>query len=188
MRPSRIVSVVMPAYNADYTLEEPFQSVLAQTLQHSNLLLVVARNSKGPLVPRRSLNRQGPSHSVHHRSSRKDAALTIVTRASPMPAETSWHFLIATTSGCPKNCMPFGLHGSTSCDLSYTGYAQMDWHGNQLPHVLTPPPRLTCDDLLNDKLLGCLTSMIRLYRLLKVEFVDFLHEDSFCDFAFYAKR
>jgi hypothetical protein len=84
--------------------------------------------------------------------------------------------------------MPFGLHGSTSCALSYTGYAQMDWHGNQLPQVLTPPPRLTCDDLLNDKLLGCLTSMIRLYRLLKVEFVDFLHEDSFCDFASYAKR
>jgi teichuronic acid biosynthesis glycosyltransferase TuaG len=53
----------------------------------------------------------------------------------------------------------------------------MDWQGNPLPAEVRPPPRLSYEDLLNDNLLGCLTSMIRRSRFPEVRFVDHLHED-----------
>lgn len=65
----------------------------------------------------------------------------------------------------------------SGCDTSYTAYAQMNWSGRNLPHLLTPRLRLNYDDLLNDNLLACQIPMIRPSRFPDINLKDNLHDD-----------
>lgn len=174
----RRVSIVMPAYNAEHTLEESIQSVVAQTWPHWKLLLVVDRNSSDR------------TRDIAEAAAGREPRIQLITdlpqggcvynrnHAITQACGDFLAFLDSDDIWLPeKLARQVDFMEATGCDLSYTGYARMDWHGNRLPQVITPPPRLTYDDLLNDNLLGCLTSMIRLSRFPRVEFVDFLHED-----------
>lgn len=174
----RLVSIVMPAYNAENTLEESIHSVLAQTWQHWKLLLVVDRNSRDRT---RAIaeNAAAREPRIHLITDLPEGGCVYNRNQAIRHARGDFlAFLDSDDIWLPeKLSRQVAFMESTGCDLSYTGYAQMDWHGNRLPQVITPPSRLTYEDLLDDNQLGCLTSMIRLSKFPKIEFVDFLHED-----------
>lgn len=173
-----VASVVMPAYNAEQTLAEAIDSVIAQTWTCWELILVVDRNSRDR------------TREIAEGYAAKDSRVRLLTdlpeggcvfNRNQGIALAQGHYLAFLDSDdiwLPQKLeKQIAFMESTACDLSYTGYGQMDWAGQRLSHVVTPPPRLTYEDLLNHNLLGCLTAMLRRSRYPNVEFVDHLHED-----------
>jgi teichuronic acid biosynthesis glycosyltransferase TuaG len=173
-----LVSIVMPAYNAERTLAEAIQSVQEQTWPEWELLLVVDRNSKDA------------TRAIAEAHAERDKRIRLITDLSHGGCVFNRNEAIRRARGeylafldsddlwlPEKLARQVAFMETTGCDLSYTGYAQMDWQGRRLPHVVTPPPRLTYDDLLKNNLLGCLTAMLRRSRYPEIAFEDHLHED-----------
>lgn len=168
----------MPAYNAEHTLSEAVGSVLAQTWPNWELLLVVDKNSSDQ------------TQAIANSYAARDP------RVKPISGLSQGGCVFNRNQAIQRACgdflafldsddlwLPEKLERQvefmelTGCDLSYTGYAQMNWSGRRLPHVIQPPARLTYEDLLNDNLLGCLTAMIRRSRFPEIHFEEHLHED-----------
>jgi teichuronic acid biosynthesis glycosyltransferase TuaG len=172
------VSVLMPAYNAARTLKESVQSVQQQTLPDWELLLVVDRKSCDD------------TRAIAQALAAEDERIRLITDLPYGGCSYNRNFAMTQARGeflafldSDDLWLPEKLARQTAfmqavqCDLSYTGYAQMDWQGRPLARTITPPARLAYDDLLNENLLGCLTAMIRRSRFPAFEFPDHLHED-----------
>lgn len=173
-----LVSIIMPAYNAEKTLKEAVDSVLAQTWLNWELLLVVDKNS--------SDRTQAIATSYASRDARvkpvsglpQGGCVYNRNQAIQRASGSFLAFLDSDDLWLPEKLeRQLAFMEQTGCDLSYTGYAQMNWSGRRLPHVIQPPARLTYEDLLNDNLLGCLTAMIRRSRFPEIYFEEHLHED-----------
>jgi teichuronic acid biosynthesis glycosyltransferase TuaG len=173
-----LVSIIMPAYNAEKTLKEAVDSVMAQTWRDWELLLVADKNSSDRTTEIAS------SYASREPRVKLVSGLSqggcVYNRNQAIQRATGdfLAFLDSDDLWLPEKLeRQLAFMERTGCDLSYSGYAQMNWSGQRLPHVVTPPPRLTYDDLLNDNLLGCLTAMIRRSRFPDIRFEEHLHED-----------
>jgi len=173
-----VVSIIMPAYNAEKTLGASIESALAQTMTDWELLLVVDSKSKdGTRV-------------MAEQAAAKESRMRLITDLPDGGCVSNRNEAIARATGefvafldSDDLWMPDKLEKQvrhmqdTGCNISYTGYKQMDWEGRLLNHVVQPPPRLTHALLLHDNLLGCLTAMLRRSRHGDIRFVEHLHED-----------
>jgi teichuronic acid biosynthesis glycosyltransferase TuaG len=173
-----LVSVIMPAYNAEETICESIESLIAQNWLHWELILVVDCKSSDDTL------------SLAQEYASKEPRIRIVSDLPCGGCSYNRNQAILSAGGAfiafldsddvwlpEKLARQVGFMEITGCDFSYTGYSHMDWTGKPLPRVIRPPARLTYDDLLHDNLIGCLTAMIRKSSFPKIEFVDFLHED-----------
>jgi teichuronic acid biosynthesis glycosyltransferase TuaG len=173
-----LVSIVMPAYNAEATLQDSISSVLAQTLPDWELLLVVDCKSADS------------TRTLAEKAAAKESRIRLITDLTEGGCVFNRNEAIARATGefiafldsddlwMPEKLQKQVSHmQQTGSGLSYTGYKQMDWEGNLLNHIIQPPPRLTHSLLLHDNLLGCLTAMLRRSRHGGERFVEHLHED-----------
>lgn len=178
MNAAPLVSVIMPAYNTAGTLLESIRSVQSQTEPNWELLLVVDRNSKDETLQ------------LAEAEAAQDQRIRLIkdlpeggcayNRNQALKAATGdfISFLDSDDLWLPEKLeKQLKLVQATGCHLAYTGYRHMDKAGTPLPCTITPPEKLTHQDLLKDNLLGCLTVMIRRARFPELQFVDFLHED-----------
>lgn len=168
----------MPAYQAQATLAQAVESLLAQTYPRWELQLVVDRNSRDQ------------TQAIAEGYAARDSRIRLVkdlpqggcaynrNQAIQRAAGAYIAFLDSDDLWLPQKLeKQVALMEGTGADLGYTGYAQMDWQGNRLPQTICPPPELTHADLLSDNQLGCLTAMIRRAAFPELRFVDHLHED-----------
>lgn len=173
-----IVSIVMPAYNAEKTLDASIDSVLAQAMADWELLLVVDSKSKDST---RAIAEEAAAKEPRIRLIMDLPGGGCVFNRNEAIARATGEFIAFLDSD--DLWMPDKLEKQvrhmqeTGCNISYTGYKQMDWEGRLLNHVIQPPPRLTYAVLLHDNLLGCLTAMLRRSCHGGIRFVDHLHED-----------
>ncbi len=175
---SKLVSVIMPAYQAQATIAESLESLLSQTYPHWELLLVVDCNSRDDTLK------------IATEYSAKDARIRLIDDLPEGGCAYNRNEGIRQAKGefiafldSDDLWLPEKLEKQITCmnltgaSLSYTGYAQMNWKGERLPQVITPPQQLTYTDLLSDNQLGCLTAMVRATTFPELKFVDHLHED-----------
>lgn len=173
-----LVSIVMPAYNAEVTLQAAIDSVLAQTLPDWELLLVV--DSKSADGTRKMSEQAAANEARIHLITDLPGGGCVFNRNEAISRATGEFiaFLDSDDLWMPDKLeKQVSFMQRTGCDLSYTGYKQMDWEGRLLAHIIQPPSRLTHTLLLHDNLLGCLTAMLRRSRHGGVRFVEHLHED-----------
>lgn len=172
------VSIVMPAYNAEKTLNASIDSALAQTMTDWELLLVVDSKSKDST---RALAEQAAVKEPRIRLIVDLPQGGCVYNRNEAIARATGEFLAFLDSD--DLWMPDKLEKQvrhmreTGCNISYTGYRQMDWEGQPTGQVIQPPARLTHALLLHDNLLGCLTAMLRRSKHGDIRFVEHLHED-----------
>lgn len=173
-----LVSIIMPAYNAEATLQASVNSVLAQTQTDWDLLLIVdVKSQDTTLEMARRLAEQEPrirlisglprGGCVFNRNhGLREAQGDFICL---LDSDDLWH---------PQKLEKQLAHiTETGADLACTGYGWMSWDGQPLPTVVLPPERITHDDLLLENHIGCLTVMLRRARFPNLEFVEFLHED-----------
>lgn len=172
------VSIIMPAYNAEATLADSVQSVLAQTHPDWELLLIVdCKSADGTLDLARDFAAQEPRIRLisglaqggcvfnrNHGFQQASGDFICL-----LDSDDLWH---------PQKLeKQLAFMNTSGADITCTGYGWMNWDGSPLPTVVTPPESITHADMLLENHIGCLTVMLRRARYPRLEFVEFLHED-----------
>lgn len=173
-----LVSVIMPAYQAQATIAESLESLLSQTYVNWELLVIVDRNS------------HDDTFAIAKSYAAKDQRIVVIDNLPHGGCAYNRNEGIERAQGeyiafldSDDLWLPEKLEKQIACMnrtgtlLSYTGYTQINWKGERLSQVVTPPDQLTYDDLLSDNQLGCLTAIVRTKALSELKFVDHLHED-----------
>lgn len=172
-----LVSVVMPAFNAETTIAQSIQSVLAQTVQDFELivvddassdrtveiverhaerdrrirLLTTGRNSGGPAVPRNLALAQSTSRF-----------------AAFLDADDVW--------SPQKTKLQLSAMEATGAAISCTGFDVIDAQDRRIGAFI-PPARAGYASLLKGNSVGCLTAIYDAERLNRPSFPICGHED-----------
>ncbi|HYF34123.1 MAG TPA: glycosyltransferase family A protein [Prosthecobacter sp.] len=173
-----LVSIIMPAYNAERTLADAIASVTAQTWPHWELILVVDCNSSDRTLAIAQANAAAEPRIRLHSGLPQGGCVFNRNHGISQAGGDYIAFLDSDDLWLPPKLeKQVRLMEESGADISCTGYQLMNWQGERLPVVLSPPNRITHRDLLKDNLIGCLTSMVRRSRFPDIRFVDHLHED-----------
>ena len=173
-----LVSIIMPAYNAEDTLLASVNSVQLQSHTEWELLLIVDMKS------------QDRTLEIAHSIAEQEPRIRLITGLSKGGCVFNRNYGLRESRGdfiClldsddlwhPQKLEKQIVHvGETRADLACTGYGWMSCDGQPLPTVVLPPERIMHGDLLLENHIGCLTVMLRRARFPKLEFIEFLHED-----------
>jgi teichuronic acid biosynthesis glycosyltransferase TuaG len=173
-----LVSVIMPAYQAQATLAESLDSLIAQTYQAWELLLIVDRKSRDE-TSRIATFYAAKENRIRLIENLPHGGCAYNRNEGIRQAQGEYiAFLDSDDLWLPEKLeKQVALMNRTGASLGYTGYAQMNWKGDRLPQTIIPPNQLTYQDLLSDNQLGCLTAIVRRTSFPALRFVDHLHED-----------
>ncbi len=168
----------MPAYNAEQTIDDSIQSIINQTWKHWELVLIIDCKSvdKTGLIAESYAKNESRIRLVQNLP--KGGCAYNRNHALMLARGEFIAFLDSDDLWLPKKLeLQVNFMQRLGCDLSYTGYSQIDSSGNPLPYIVCPPRTLSYSDMLGENLIGCLTAMVRRSRFPKIEFIDYLHED-----------
>lgn len=174
------VSVVMPAYNAEKTIGESIESVLNQTHQCFELIIVddgstdaslkIAfeygrKNSKIRVI--RNMGNLGVAESRNNAIQVANYNWIAFLDSDDMWEPTKLEKQLDIVSRYP------------SCSICYTGSAFMDANGNRLQYVLPIPEKITYEELLKQNLISCSSVLAKKQALLQYPMPStvLIHED-----------
>lgn len=173
-----LVSIVMPAYNAERLVAAAIRSVQAQTIQNWELLVidgcsrdgtadVVARISKGDSRIRLAWNEV---HSSVAQSRNKGLSMCRGKYVAFLDSDDVWY--------------PDKLEKQIACleennaDLVYSSYAIVDHAGKQQCRNYIVPMTVSYEQLLEENVIGCSTVLLRRDCVEEIRFDESIfHED-----------
>lgn len=173
-----LISIIMPAYNAAQTLTDSVRSVLAQTHQDWELLLIVdVKSADATLDLAQALAAEEPR--IRLISGLEKGGCVFNRNHGFQEARGDFFCLLDSDDLWHPQKLEKQLRfmQETQADITCTGYGWMNWDGSPLPTVILPPERITHADMLLENHIGCLTVMLRRARYPQLRFVEFLHED-----------
>lgn len=178
MKNPPLVTVIMPAYNAELYLEEAVQSVLDQTFTDWELLILEDCATDG-------------TYALAEKLAARDDRITLLKNAQNMgvartrnrgfdlargkyvallDSDDVWHL--------DKLERQLARMEETGADFSYTSYAIVDGEGKKTKADFLVPGEVTYRDQLTRNAIGCSTVMLKASLLKTYRFVtDFYHED-----------
>lgn len=179
-----MISVILPAYNCEQTIEEAVASVLKQTYGDIELIIVddgsedktheicsdLAKNDKRIKLITNSVNR-----------GRLVSRLIAVDKA-----ESKWIAFIDSDDiwQSDKIEKQIKLRDQSECDLVYTGSAFIDWNGRVFEWVMNVPEQVDYKRLLKQNIISNSSVLVR-----KKDYIDYspsidngkdMHEDFAC--------
>lgn len=173
---SPLVSVVMPAYNAERHLPTAIKSLLAQSYQEWELLLVNDASRDGTLEVARSFELHDGRIKVIDSAVNRGVSAT--RNAALERAEGKYiAFLDSDDVWHPQKLekqIPFMEKENVL--ISYGWYQRIDEHGKRLGEVRAPA-RIGYEELLKSNFIGNLTGVYNAQALGKEYFTDYRHED-----------
>lgn len=172
------VSIIMAAYNAENTIRQAIESVLAQTYVHYELLVVndCSKDRTAEIV---------------EDYSRRDARVKLINNPCNMgvsqtrlnglnAAAGEWIAVLDSDDAwLPEKLeKQMALQQKTGAALLYTGSQFMDSEGNRLDWTMPVPERVTYKKLLKQNILSNSSSLCR-QELFRTHYVmdDTMHED-----------
>lgn len=174
------VSVIMPAYNAEATIAASIESVLNQT--HENLeLLVVNDCSKDNTaeIVREYAARDGR---VRFLENEKNSGVSLTRNLGVREARFDWVAFLDSDDTWTKNKLERQLcvmQEHPECALFFTSTSYVDEEGTRSDYVLHAPEKVFYKDLLCQNVVSCSSSLVRRSLLLKHPMKDdrMIHED-----------
>lgn len=175
-----LISVVMPAFNAEETIGEAIQSVLEQTHKELELIIVDDASTDKTL-------------SIAVEYARKDTRIRVLENIGNIgvscsrnngvdAANAEWiAFLDSDDIWVPdkleKQCQKILEY--PSCSICFTGSAFMKGHSHQCSYILSVPYKLTYQDLLKQNLISCSSALVAKAALKKYPMMNdpMIHED-----------
>ena len=175
-----LISVVMPACNAEQTIGQAIESVLDQTHKPLELIIVddgstddtlslaaeYAERDKRIRILENETN-CGVSYSRNHGVEAANAEWIAF-----LDSDDMW-----TPQKLEKQCAE--ISANPSCPLFYTGSAFMDEYSEQYSFILSVPEQLTYNSLLKQNLIYCSSVLVKKAALLKYPMMSLpmIHED-----------
>ena len=180
-----MISVIMPAYNAECYLREAVQSVTGQTFADWELLIVNDGSTDGTALLAEELRREDRER-IRLLNTEKNAGVAAARMLGVKEAGGEWiAFLDSDDAWEPEKLQKQAdLAARTGAGLIYTGSAFMDEKGNRLEHILKVPERMTYRRLLKQNLVSCSSVMVKKDWMLRFPMKSFgtkvkgrMHED-----------
>ena len=172
------VSVVIPAYNAQNTIEDAINSVLAQAYPCFELIVVEDCSTDGTLAEIARIKQHHPELIIHNNESNKGVSYNRNLGVSL--AKYDWIAFLDSddTWKLDKLQKQMELLKKTGGDLCYTGYDFMREDGSKFDNVFHVPVSVTYEELLKQNVISCSGILIKkeLMQQVKME-KDYLHED-----------
>ena len=160
--PDPLISVVMPAYNCAKTLAASVQSVLAQTFEDWELLIIDDCSPDDTLALMRQLKIQDPGRiRLFRNKTNRGVGLTRMRGVNA--ARGRWiAFLDSDDLWTPDKLWKQAALAAAEPDarLIFTGSSFIDADGSPLKYRLEVPARITRGDLLKQNLISCSSVMI----------------------------
>lgn len=171
-----LVSIIMPAYNAESYIASAIDSILNQSYQNWELLVVndASADTTGKIV---------------QEIQKKDPRITLLTNAANMGIAGSRNVALENAKGrfiafldsddlwLPEKLdTQLAFMVESGAAITYSGYTRIDEHGKYLGTV-KPPKLVSYDDLLKSNHIGNLTGVYDCESLGKEYFKRFKHED-----------
>lgn len=156
MRP--LVSVVMPSYNSEKYISEAIQSVIAQTYENWELLIIDDGSTDSTANIVKQFSDVDSRITLYSNSKNIGVALT---RNKGMDlAKGSWIALLDSDDVWHKDKLEKQLELAQHGDILYCSYALMDEDGRYLSDFLVPE-MTSYDAMLRESVLSCSTVLLR---------------------------
>ena len=173
-----LVSVILPAYNAQQYIVQAVRSVQAQTMPHWELIVLDdgSRDGTCALVeqlaaedPRIILLRNGENLGVA-RTRNRGFDLCRGTYVALLDSDDVWH---------PKKLeKQLDRLAGTGGDICYTSYAMVDAAGKKVRADYLVPEEADLDRLLKENVIGCSTVLLKAELVKRYHFnPEYYHED-----------
>lgn len=172
------VSVIMPAYNAERFLEEAVRSVMNQTFQDWELLILDDCATDGTYALAERLAAEDDRITLYKnernmgvaRTRNRGFDLCRGQYVALLDSDDVWH---------PQKLeKQLERMQETGADLAYTSYSIVDTQGNKVKADFLVPAEVTYEDQLRVNAIGCSTVMLKAELLKNYRFAtDFYHED-----------
>lgn len=151
-----LVSVVMPAFNAEKTIGQAIRSVLKQTHRKLELLIIDDGSADGTLSIAEAYAKQDERIRILRNGGNRGVSYS--RNHGVKEARAEWiAFLDSDDLWAPEKLekqIP-AINSNPSCRLFYTGSAFVDEQGEGYEYILRVPERLTYRDLLKQNLISC---------------------------------
>ena len=176
----QLISVVMPAFNAEKTIGQAIRSVLNQT--HKKLeLIIIDDASTDKTLPIATEYAQTDARIRILRNS-ENSGVSCSRNSGVKAASAEWiAFLDSDDMWMPdkleRQCRT--VLNSPSCSICFTGSSFTDERGQPCDYTLSVPGRLTYYDLLKQNLISCSSVLVKKKLLEKYPMAEdpMIHED-----------
>lgn len=175
---TKVVSVIIPAYNCEHTIEAAVESVLHQTLPDFEMILIDdgSTDSTGDLLE--LLRHKDARISVLHNE--KNCGVSFSRNRGVDLAKGEWiAFLDSDDLWKPEKLeKQMQLLRDKKADIVYTGYDYMNANGELIGTAFHVPAEVTYKELLKQNVMSCSGILLkkRLLQEYRME-KDVLHED-----------
>ena len=173
-----IVSVVMPAYNCELYIETAIRSVMQQTYQNWELLVIddASTDSTFEIVERmmdldpRIQGIKNPTNMGAAKTRNRGLDMAKGEYVAFLDSDDCWY--------ADKLTVQLRCVEQAGADLSYTSYAIVDGNGLPSRPIYRVPASLSFGELLKENVIGCSTVLISRKIVQNYRFAtDFYHED-----------
>lgn len=173
-----LVSVIMPAYNAQDYIEEAIRSVQAQTQQNWELLVLDDGSTDDTLAIAQRLARSDPRIRLLPNEENMGVAKTR-NRGFSLSRGTYVALLDSDDVWLPEKLeRQLEALQRTGADLSYCSYAIIDGAGEQAKADYIVPETVDFEGMLRENVICCSTALLRRELAVQHPFdPDFYHED-----------
>lgn len=172
-----LVSVIMPAYNAEEYISEAVQSVMAQTYTNWELLILDDCSTDSTADKARCFSDLDPRITLY--SNPKNIGVALTRNKGMALAKGSWVALLDSDDIWHKDKLEKQLvtAENTGADIIYCSYSLMDKNGEHLSDFIVPE-RTSYYDMLRKNVIGCSTVFMRSPILIHHHFsTEHYHED-----------
>lgn len=181
---SELVSVIMPAYNSERTIEAAVTSVIEQTCR--NWELIIVDDASGDDTP-----------DICRRLAAQDERILIITNSSNLGRVESRRLAVNASHGDliafldsddmwtpDKLSKQLALRDDTGCDLVYTGSSFIDENGRPFEWIMHVPERIQYRQLLRQNIISNSSVLVKKDLFLRFapdsEDKHDMHEDFAC--------
>ena len=178
---SELISIIMPAYNAEQTLAHAVGSVLAQT--YGNFELIIINDCSTDATAALAREFASRDSRIQVRSTDRNSGAAAARHNGVEAARGQWlAFLDSDDAWAPDKLeKQLAVQKQTNADLIFTGSAFMNHQGEPKDWVLHVPQTIHYRKLLKQNLISNSSVLVRKSRYLECEYLgEGLHEDFVC--------
>lgn len=178
---NELVSVIMPAYNAENTLAMAVDSVLSQTYKNLELIIIndCSKDNTGLLAERYAQI----DNRVVVLTNDKNSGVSVTRHNGVQAAKGKWIAFLDSDDAWTPNKLEkqFKVQKKNNAKLIFTGSAFMDLDGNRKDWILHVPEKIGYRKLLKQNLISNSSVLIEKVLYQKYEVIgDNMHEDFAC--------
>ena len=178
---NELISVIMPAYNAQQTLDKAVSSVLAQT--YENIELIIVNDCSTDDTLKMMQNYANADKRVHIISNETNVGVSETRHRALEAAKGKWIAFLDSDDAWKNDKLEkqIALQRKTNGKLIFTGSTFMDAQGSPIDWILHVPDEIKYKKLLKQNLISNSSVLVEKESYRKYEAIgDGMHEDFAC--------